>query len=151
MSERNREGPVFAVDEHTEIQAYWFVSMPADQQFDWAAMVFRDSSESPWRATYRFRYYAEASVGKHPSEWRDEFSVFEITPNEQEDEPGKLVEVIGSLAKLFVDGTVAVFMGPANGEEFTAWLTEQNFAHGYLVDAEGKPGPALGKSDGRRH
>jgi hypothetical protein len=38
----------------TYIDTVWFLAW---DQTDWMATIFKDTAESPWRLTYRFRYY----------------------------------------------------------------------------------------------
>lgn len=46
----------FAFTEQTYVEAIWFVAWKGA---DWMGAVYRDTPESPWRATYRFRYYVD--------------------------------------------------------------------------------------------
>ncbi len=49
---------IFDLTETSYIEAAWFVAW---EMTDWMALVYRDTPEGPWRATYRFRYYADGA------------------------------------------------------------------------------------------
>jgi hypothetical protein len=69
--------PIFEFNEHTEVEAFWFVHWP---QTDWMAAVYRDGPEAPWQSTYRFRYYASEDDPHDPQDRKSAYHI-KLTDN----------------------------------------------------------------------
>lgn len=64
---------VFVFTEESRIEVFWYVKA---HMLDWMGMVYRDSPTSPWKLTYRFKYYASPD---DPSDPNDRRSAYELT------------------------------------------------------------------------
>ncbi len=65
------DGVIFELTETSYVEAVWYVAW-TDK--DWMAMVYRDTPEAPWRATYRFRYYRDSEAFQSD----DEKSIYDV-------------------------------------------------------------------------
>ncbi len=119
-------GVIFDLTETTYIEAVWYVSWP---DADWMAMVYRDTPEAPWRATYRFRYYKDAEAWQS----QDEKAIYEIRAKDG------AAETVTKLAAGFdaVSAEIArqqqgqrwIMVVRGSADRFTDLLVKQPWAH----------------------
>jgi hypothetical protein len=82
---------IFEFTADSYIEAFWFVHYAAT---DWMAAVYRDGPDTPWRCTYRFRYYASAD---DPDDPNDRKSAYEMELTDARRLP-QLIEMLDTLA-----------------------------------------------------
>lgn len=132
---------IITITETTRVEAFWIVGWGLG---DWLAVVYRDTADSPWRATSRFRHYAATKVW----ESGDRKVAYEIAPVAEADLGGlcdNLDVAAAGLATLLrqempgraVKVIKRIIRGDA--EAFTAEFMKTGFAHTLTVPTAAGP------------
>jgi hypothetical protein len=134
----------FDLSEMEYLSGVWFVG---GQEGDWMAMVYRNTGETDWRLTYRFRYNEGKQVGD-PFNDEDRKKWYELTAAPGEGAEKKLVDCTNFVAQMtalrynttvdFIDvrGEPALFVEKAGGR---SWLHMSSEEEPVLTDTGKSP------------
>jgi len=120
--------PVFEVGPESYVDHLWFAG---NEEMDIMGLLYRDSKTSPWRLTYRFRYYNSSD----PFDPKDKKNVYQLTaPDSDDAHRDQVFEVFekiiqGSKKVLGEDAQIVSVPVKGNSEVFEKVLLKQNFAH----------------------
>lgn len=86
--------PIFTITETSYVECLWDISC---HDMEVMALVYKDSPEKPWRATYRFRYYQDKKV----FDSADRKSVYHLRAKSSDDaDRDQLVKAMDMLAAM---------------------------------------------------
>jgi hypothetical protein len=121
---------VFNLTETTYVSAMWYLEFPPSlgtggRAGNWQLMLYKDTPESPWRGTYRFRYYVDAAIFSS----QDERSVYELSFREDVTESELVADLEGMARQL----------GQLMGATLQDCMTVNGGLHEFLAASGDKP------------